>query len=478
MSTVKERLRSSASLFQKYDSPISITTRMAQFVVESQAGASELFKKSNNGFGIKVSVPWTGDKVLHNSNEVGGARDSYFRKYPTLEASIADNAGFFTSTDYRANTAYKKAIDAGTYKEEANALTGIYAGDPLYGQKLIKAVEDYNLTQYDTKKESVKMPTVLLIAGHGLNKNNGYFDPGAQAYVPKGEHRWYAEDVFPAMKKYLPDNADVVFHTAYNVYSHKNLVSLAKSYGSDTIVIECHFDAGGAAYSKAGGHVIIYSGFEPDALDLRLRDAIKATVGLHPTYANGISQRSNLQNVNLAANGGINYRLVEWGMATDKANGTYMVNNVDKIAKAFVEAIYGESKEAGGATSSEPNNSPTSDFDLPAYKEPTKPFKELKVGDTATVRAPHEAWYIPATNKGRKPSKDHTGMQFKITRVIECEVGYSKRAYLLDGPVSFILEQDVVEARDGWNAEDKDQQKQLDYVYIDGVKRAIGDVIE
>src|SRR5690606_17884792 len=162
--------------------------------------------------------------------------------------------------------------------EQAEALQGTYATDTSYKKKLLDIIERDNLKQYDTPKTggNTTMPKILLIAGHGLNKNNGYFDPGAQAYVPKGEHRWYTEDVFPAMKKYLPANADVVFHTAYNVYSQKNLVSLAKSYGSDTIVIECHFDAGGAAYSKAGGHVIIYSGFEPDALDLRLRDAIKA----------------------------------------------------------------------------------------------------------------------------------------------------------------------------------------------------------
>ena len=152
MSTLKERLDNSASIFQKYDSPISVAVRMAQFALESQAGQSDLFKKTNNGFGIKFSAPYTGDKVLHNSMEVGGAQDSYFRKYPSLEASIKDHACFFTSTEHRANTAYKKAIDATNYKDEANALTGVYAGDPMYGSKLIEIIERYNLTQYDKKK--------------------------------------------------------------------------------------------------------------------------------------------------------------------------------------------------------------------------------------------------------------------------------------------------------------------------------------
>src|SRR5699024_4165361 len=134
-SQVKERLKTYAPIVQKYDSPISVATRIAQLILESQMFTSELALKSNNGFGIKASAPWTGDKYSHLSGEVGGARVSEFRKYPTHEASIQDHAGFFTSTEYRANTAYKKAIEATNYKDEANALTGIYAGDPQYGKK-------------------------------------------------------------------------------------------------------------------------------------------------------------------------------------------------------------------------------------------------------------------------------------------------------------------------------------------------------
>lgn len=482
---VQEKIKHYAPIIQKYDSPISVATRLAQLILESRLFTSELAVKANNGFGIKVSAPWAGDGYTHLSGEVGGARVSNFRKYPTHEASIKDHAGFFTSTDFRASDAvYGLAIKATNYKDEAMNLgqkfpgdKNSYAGDPNYGHKLIELIERYNLTQYNTKKESAKMPTVLLIAGHGLNTANGYFDPGARGYVPKGEHRWYTEDVFPAMRKYLPKDADVIFHTAYNVYSRGNIVALAKSYGSDTIVIECHFDSGGTAYSKPGGHVIIYKDFNPDALDLRLRDAIKETVGLHPHYAAGISKRNNLQNVNLAANGGINYRLIEWGMSSDKGNGEYMVKNVDTIAKAFVKAIFEDVKDAPVTQPDKPKPAPNTDFDLPAYKAPTQPFKELKEGDLATIREGQTYWYIHE-GKGRKPSKDFAGDKDRILRVMDVNVGYSKRAYLLKDKVSWILEQDLVEPRADWSSEQKDQQEKLDYVYIDGVKRAIGDEIK
>ena len=61
---------------------------------------------------------------------------------------------------------------------------------------------------------------------------------------------------------------------------------------------------------------------------------------------------------------------------------------------------------------------------------------------------------------------------------MDVNVGYSKRAYLLKDKVSWVLEQDLVEPRSDWSSEQKDQQEELDYVYIDGVKRAIGDEIK
>ena len=180
---VREKLKTYAPLVQKYDSPISVATRLAQLIVESQMFTSELALKSNNGFGIKASAPWKGDKYSHLSGEVGGARVSEFRKYPTHEASIQDHAGFFTSTEYRANTAYKKAIDATNYKDEANALTGVYAGDPMYGSKLMEIIEKYNLTQYDTQKgnDTMSFPRPKMIDRR--KQALGY--PGSGAYAKR-----------------------------------------------------------------------------------------------------------------------------------------------------------------------------------------------------------------------------------------------------------------------------------------------------
>lgn len=185
--------------------------------------------------------------------------------------------------------------------------------------------------------------TILHIAGHG-KKRNGDLDPGASGLVKQGEWRYFAESFFDHLKKYeQKDKYDVVYHIAYNVYDYGNLVNLARQYGNDTIVIEWHFDAGVSAAS--GGHVIVYSGFAPDALDLRLRDAIDKMVGVRYSHRGqkGISGRSNLANVNRAANGGVDYRLIETGFGTSPVDSKVMLEQMDAYAKAASEAIYNTS---------------------------------------------------------------------------------------------------------------------------------------
>lgn len=183
----------------------------------------------------------------------------------------------------------------------------------------------------------------LIIAGHGKRKN-GSFDPGATGLISKGEHRYVKEDLFPAMKKFLPKNHNVVFFDDYNVYSYGNIVSLAKKYNASQIT-EVHFDAASAAAS--GGHVIIYSGYSPDKMDLALRDVIDKMVGVRYNHRNhkGISGRDNLANVSRTANAGITYRLIELGFGTNKNDAKVMTEDVESYAKELVKAIIGTTND-------------------------------------------------------------------------------------------------------------------------------------
>lgn len=180
--------------------------------------------------------------------------------------------------------------------------------------------------------------THLIIAGHGTRRN-GIFDPGAAGYITKGEHRYMKENLFPSMKKYAGSN--FIFYSERNVRSYGDIVSLARRYNADSVT-EIHFDATGNETARSG-HVIIYSHYNPDGMDLRIRDAIRLMTGVRYNHAGqeGISGRSNLANVNRAASGRVNYRMVELGFGTNQTDANILLNQTDEYAKKLVEAIEG-----------------------------------------------------------------------------------------------------------------------------------------
>ena len=118
-------------IFQKYPSEISVEVRIAQAILESAAGTSELAKNAKNLFGIKASAPWDGDIYIKDAYEVVNGKDvvdrnAHWRAYKNFEESIKDHSKFFTSTAYRKDIAYRNAIQATTPENEAKALTGVW----------------------------------------------------------------------------------------------------------------------------------------------------------------------------------------------------------------------------------------------------------------------------------------------------------------------------------------------------------------
>src|SRR5437868_11496431 len=68
--------------------PAAIT--LAQGILESEAGQSELSLASNNHFGIKCKTEWTGATVYHDDD----IKNECFRSYPTVEDSYRDHSHF------------------------------------------------------------------------------------------------------------------------------------------------------------------------------------------------------------------------------------------------------------------------------------------------------------------------------------------------------------------------------------------------
>lgn len=120
--------------------PASIT--LAQGILETENGNSELVKKSNNHFGIKCKNTWTGETVTHDDD----ANGECFRAYTNATESYRDHSDFL-----KANKRYSALfnLDPADYAGWARGLKKAgYATNPKYPDLLIKYIEQYDLQQY------------------------------------------------------------------------------------------------------------------------------------------------------------------------------------------------------------------------------------------------------------------------------------------------------------------------------------------
>ena len=120
--------------------PAAIT--LAQGLLETENGNSDLLKKSNNHFGIKCKSSWTAEGVSHDDDAVGEC----FRTYKDAEGSYRDHSNYLRGND---RYAFLFKLDPRDYKGWAYGLKKAgYATNPRYPDILIKNIEDNNLQQY------------------------------------------------------------------------------------------------------------------------------------------------------------------------------------------------------------------------------------------------------------------------------------------------------------------------------------------
>lgn len=128
----------------KFKIPASIT--LAQGLLESGAGYSELATNGNNHFGIKCHG-WTGRKTYHDDDEA----QECFRAYNNVYESYEDHS-LLLSRQPRYRSLF--SLDGDDYKGWAHGLKKCgYATSPTYAQKLIGIIELYKLQQYDKAKK-------------------------------------------------------------------------------------------------------------------------------------------------------------------------------------------------------------------------------------------------------------------------------------------------------------------------------------
>lgn len=157
---------------------IPASIKLAQALLESNAGRSTLAKKANNHFGIKCGGDWKG-KTFHREDddydEFGNLQKSCFRSYRKVTDSFIAHSEFLRDPKKANRYGFLFRIETTDYKKWAKGLKKSgYATAGNYDTKLITIIETYNLDQYDRMSDNnfAERPDKNIIAGLDLRKIN------------------------------------------------------------------------------------------------------------------------------------------------------------------------------------------------------------------------------------------------------------------------------------------------------------------
>jgi LysM repeat protein len=144
----------------KYNIPASIT--LAQGILESANGNSELARYANNHFGIKCHG-WTGETILKDDDH----KNDCFRKYMTAHESFEDHSVFLQKSRYQ----FLYNYEITDYKSWAKGLKKAgYATNPKYPELLIKLIEQHELYKYDKMQGEVAAKDPNLTTEPGMTQ--------------------------------------------------------------------------------------------------------------------------------------------------------------------------------------------------------------------------------------------------------------------------------------------------------------------
>jgi len=159
---------------ERYHIPASIT--LAQGLLESGAGRSELATKGNNHFGIKCGGGWNGRRMYKDDDQ----KNDCFRVYRNATDSYEDHSQFLLKDRYK-RLFQLKTTD---YKGWAKGLKACgYATSPTYATRLIEIIETYQLYQYDKGKKSHGGDYQDDIYSIPTNTNTENLPPGKHTYT-------------------------------------------------------------------------------------------------------------------------------------------------------------------------------------------------------------------------------------------------------------------------------------------------------
>lgn len=207
--------------------PASIT--LAQGLLESGAGTSELAKKSNNHFGIKRGSSWTGPTTTHFDD----GRTEHFRVYASVRDSYEDHSKFLLRDRY--SRLFRLSIL--DYKGWARGLKACgYATSPTYANRLISIIELYELNKLDRDPNGSFVLEERPLVDVRLNAHQLYSNNGVVCIKADGTETWDSlSKEFAVSKKKLLQYNEAIESVGINegdfIYLQKKQSKAAKQYG-------------------------------------------------------------------------------------------------------------------------------------------------------------------------------------------------------------------------------------------------------
>lgn len=237
-------------------SGILASVSMAQFILESGYGKSELALGANNCFEMKKSLSgntwsgsvWDGVSIYKKKTQEQKADGSYvtitaeFRKYPNVGDSIADHSAYLLGAKNGEKFRYDGLKGCSDYKKAVQIIKdGGYATSLTYVEKLCSIIEKWKLTQYDVTGESLDMIKYYRVRkswGDAASQLGAYsiFD-NAKAMADKHPgykvYDWNGKQIYPAVMSGAAgemSNEDCPFTVKVSVPD----LNIRKGAGTDT----------------------------------------------------------------------------------------------------------------------------------------------------------------------------------------------------------------------------------------------------
>lgn len=417
---------------QKYASQYGIkvcSPIIAQAVLESGCGTSELAVNANNFFGLKYKIGRCPTAIgfytkAGSEQNTDGSYDSSVMKWMKFESMEKCVIGYF---DFINNSNYAKlkgVTDPRTYLTLIKAAG--YATSLKYVDKVYAKIQEYNLTKFDVKEETNMAYKIAIDAGHGSNTagkrtpdgyREHYINVKCANYFDIAMKRCGVETVRIAWDDTIStDDVDVPLSTRQkqikNAGCNISVSWHANAYGS------------GSTYNSAQGiETLIHSNTSKVGDSRNLANKVQAQLIKGTTQKNRRVKTSNLAMCNCAVMGTKASILIEIGFMTNQYEANLMKTDAfclecaEEAAKGVCEYLgvtYKASSSVVSTTSSKKYVYNGLDYSLvfdPTYY--SNKYSDLKnaFGTNATKLFEHFVNY--GVNEGRVASSNFNPIIYK-----------------------------------------------------------------